>query len=94
MDQYKQILDITPESSSFYIPLQIAFNTGLRRGEVCGLEWSSVNFGEHTIEVNQAMQQEPAGNYSITTPKSAASHRTILVGQSLIDILKNIVNSK
>ncbi|GAX02973.1 integrase [Secundilactobacillus pentosiphilus] len=88
MDQYKQILEITPESNEFYIPLEIVFNTGLRRGEVCGLEWNVVGLNEHTIEVKQAMQQEPQGQYSITTPKSAASYRTILVGQSLVDVLK------
>lgn len=88
MDQYKKILAITPPASSFYIPFQIAFNTGMRRGEVCGLEWDAVNFTDCTIEVKQAMQQEQKGSYSITTPKTKSSFRTILVSQSLIDTLR------
>lgn len=98
MDQYKKILTITPPVDPFYIPLQIAFNTGMRRGEVCGLEWDAVNFTDCTIEVKQAMQQERKGGYSITTPKTKSSFRTILVSQSLIDTLrkhrKNQLESK
>lgn len=109
MDQYKQILSITPKANDFYIPLQIAFNSGLRRGEVCGLEWDCVDFSANTIEVKQQMLQ-PNSKYvkkdtddksentrtvsvgstlvKLGPPKTEASYRTILVGQTLIDILK------
>lgn len=88
MQQYKQILSITPPSNPFYIPLQIAFGTGMRRGEVCGLTWANVDFDSHTIDVKQAMMQEVKGAFSIITPKTVASYRTISIGDSLVDLLK------
>ncbi|GAK47763.1 phage integrase family site specific recombinase [Secundilactobacillus oryzae JCM 18671] len=88
MAQYKQILAITPPSDPFNIPLQIAFNTGLRRGEVCGLEWDAVSFEDNTIEVKQNMLQAKNGNYRIGTPKTKSSYRKMLVGESLMEILR------
>ena len=88
MNQYEQILSITPPSNPFYIPLQIAFGTGMRRGEVCGLTWANVDLNGHTVEVKQAMMQEPKGKFSIVTPKTTSSYRTISIGESLVDLLK------
>ncbi|WP_282801177.1 tyrosine-type recombinase/integrase [Secundilactobacillus kimchicus] len=90
LDQYKEILKLVPRTDRFYIPLQIAFNTGLRRGEVCGLEWDAVSFDDHTITVKQAMMSHGSDgkSYEIITPKTKSSYRTIMVGQTLIDILR------
>lgn len=57
LTQYKQILAITPFSNPFNVPLQFAFVTGMRRGEVSGLEWSAVDLKEGTIDIHQAMLQ-------------------------------------
>jgi len=37
LDQVNKILERFPQGSSFYIPVQIAFHTGLRLSEVCAL---------------------------------------------------------
>lgn len=87
MEQYQQILNITPFSSPFNVPLQIAFGTGMRRGEVCGLEWNAVDLEAHTIDIHQTMLQLNK-KWIISTPKTQASYRNILIGQSLVDLLK------
>lgn len=88
MQQYQQIMEITPEASPIYIPIQIAFNTGMRRGEVCGLQWDRVDFDDRTITIKRNMQQYGKDDYKLETPKSQAGYRTIVIGQILIDILK------
>jgi len=50
--------------------LLISFNTGMRRGEVCGLEWDAVDFSEGAIMVKQQMIQYPQGKWKIATPKT------------------------
>lgn len=88
MQQYQQILEITPAASPIYIPIQVAFNTGMRRGEVCGLQWDCVDFNERTITIKRNLQQYGKNDWKIETPKSQAGYRTIVIGQTLIDILK------
>lgn len=58
LEQYRQILAITPFSNPFNVPLQLAFGTGMRRGEVSGLEWSAVDLENGTIDIHQAMLQK------------------------------------
>lgn len=87
-EQYQQILNLNPVSSPFHMPLVIAFNTGMRRGEVLGLTWDHINLEARTIEVTQQMIQKGNGIFDIETPKSAASFRTISIGQDLVIELK------
>lgn len=88
LEQYKQILALYPEADSFHLPVVIAFNTGMRRGEVCGLEWDKVNLYDGTIEVARNMIQTGNGTYILGTPKTAAGYRTIEIGPTLITALK------
>lgn len=37
VEEFNRIIERFPFGSSFYVPLQIAFHTGLRAAEVCGL---------------------------------------------------------
>jgi ATP-dependent helicase/nuclease subunit A len=87
-DQYQQILADNPPASVFHMPLVIAFNTGMRRGEVLGLTWDHINLDDQTIEITQQMIQKGSGVFDLETPKSAASFRTITIGSDLVNELK------
>ena len=43
LEEFSKIIERFPEGSSFYIPCQIAFHTGMRAGEVCALTWDCVD---------------------------------------------------
>ncbi|MCT2882626.1 tyrosine-type recombinase/integrase [Lentilactobacillus buchneri] len=90
MDQFEQIMDITPQANPIWLPIQISFNTGLRRGEVCGLQWDCIDFDKQTLQVKRNMQQFGHNDYEVEAPKSQASYRTIMIGQTLINILKDV----
>lgn len=87
MDQYIKILENTPPANSFHVPLVIAFHTGLRRGEVCGLTWDDISFSDQTLSVVRIMLQDKNG-IQIGTPKTQASYRTISIDDMLVDELK------
>nr|WP_242590365.1 tyrosine-type recombinase/integrase [Enterococcus sp. MSG2901] len=73
--------------SDFHVPLVIAFHTGLRRDEVCGLTWDDISFSDQTLSVIRIMLQDKNG-IQIGTPKTQASYRTISIDDMLVDELK------
>ena len=60
-----------------------ALGTALRRGELIGLRWRSVNLLESKIEVREAFVR---GQF--TTPKSKASRRVIEIGPRTLAVLE------
>ncbi|OTP12512.1 hypothetical protein A5844_000745 [Enterococcus sp. 10A9_DIV0425] len=88
MEQYIKVLEATPPSNSFHLPLVIAFHTGLRRGEVCGLTWDDISFEDQTLTVSRIMLQDKNG-IQLGTPKTVASYRTISIDDMLIAELKS-----
>ena len=53
--------------------------TGMRRGELCGLQWKHVDFAHSTIRVQQARVVADA-KVVLTTPKTKRGRRAIPVG--------------
>ena len=78
-----------PFGGKFYIPILIAYHTGMRAAEVLGLEWTSVDFQTGTIKVyqNQCFSRELRRSY-LDTPKTEQSARVVLIDKLLLDELK------
>ncbi|WP_159723429.1 tyrosine-type recombinase/integrase [Enterococcus sp. CSURQ0835] len=87
MEDFNTLCSIVKPNDPYYLPMMISFQTGLRRAEVSGLRWKDIDFEEETLTVEQIMIQD-GKNYMIGTPKIKSSFRTILMGQTLIKILK------
>ena len=43
----------------FQTMIKLFIYSGLRRGELCGLEWKDVNFTDHMISVRRSSQYVP-----------------------------------
>lgn len=60
----------------------------MRRGEVAGLEWDNVSLPDAEINVTQQMKQYSKTDVRLGKLKTAASYRTIAIGDQLIHALK------
>lgn len=70
---------------NLYIPLVIAYHTGLRASEVCALTWDRIN--ENKLTVDRILINKN-GNWNFGPPKTKSSNRTIKIGKTLLEILK------
>jgi integrase len=61
--------------------------TGLRQGEAFGLDLRNVDFLRRTLKVEQQLVQMPGAAPYLAPPKTAASYRTIPLGQVVVDAL-------
>lgn len=88
-DDFKSIMGRFPRGTTFYVPLQIGFNTGFRAGEVCGLTWDCVDLNQKTLRVEKILIMKTKGVSEYGTPKTPSSIRTISISDSLVKILKS-----
>lgn len=86
-EDFKKLKDTVPTHSPYYLAMMISFQTGLRRAEVCGLQWKDIDFEDETLTVEQIMIQD-GKNWLMGTPKTQSSYRTIHIGPSLLILLK------
>ena len=82
-----QCLEREPLKWRAYINL-IA-DTGIRRGEACGLEWSDIDWRNETITICRNAQYTPTAGVYITSPKNGKA-RTIDVGPDVLKLLQQL----
>lgn len=76
------------EKTPYVVACYLAYYTGMRRGEICGLRWCDVELtpGSEYINVRQAVSIEEGGTY-VKLPKTNKERR-IPIPASLAAILK------
>ena len=67
--------------------LMIFILTGFRRGEVCALKWSDINFKNQTITISRSARRSKELGVFIKDPKTESSKRTISIPSILVDQL-------
>jgi len=55
--------------TTIYMPVILALTTGMRRGEVCGLKWSAVDFASGVIHVDQQLKRDKENKLDYDLPK-------------------------
>ncbi len=75
-EQVRRLLDVThdDELGPLYA---LAVSTGLRLGELLGLEWSDLDFGSGTLSVRRSLALAADGGYALGETKTAKSRRTV-----------------
>lgn len=95
--RYAEIKILSPEEmqkllyqaqiEGFYEMFLLDLSTGLRRGELLGLKWDDIDFDEGTLSVKRQVRFEK-GILKISSPKTKASERTIVLPIPIIEMLK------
>lgn len=75
------------------IALPLLLGTGIRKGELLGLEWSDVDLDAGTITINKSWSNV-GGKGTLCPPKTKSSYRTITLPSELIDLLRAYRHSK
>lgn len=88
LEEYATILKRFPYGNNMHIPLEIAFNTGMRAAEVMSLTWDCINFNDQTIKIEKILYRNEFKKWVFGPPKTASSIRTIKIGKSLVSLLK------
>ena len=61
--------------------------TGMRRGELCGLEWSNIDFKEATITIERSVTTVAGIGVVDKEPKTESSKRVIAISDKLLSVL-------
>ena len=67
---------------------QTELMTGLRRGEICGLQWGDFDEEAGTLKVCRTLHSQRKGEYTIGETKTNQGMRTIILPHSVVDILR------
>lgn len=69
-------------------PLLVVFDGGLRRGEVCALEFSDFDFENKTVTISKNLTQGLESEAVLTTVKSASSKRIVHLTDVTMEAVK------
>lgn len=79
------------------IGLLISLYSGLRIGELCGLQWNDIDFKKNILSINKTIQRvyikDKDNNISkviITTPKTKKANREIPINKKFLKLLKKL----
>ena len=67
---------------------QTELMTGLRRGEICGLQWSDFDGDTGTLKVCRTLHGQRKGEYTVGETKTNQGMRTIILPHSVTEILR------
>lgn len=87
-EEMKKILNRFPLGSSFYIPIQIAYHTGVRIGECLALTWDDIDLENNMIYISKSLSKRYYDAWFFGSTKTLTSNRDIPIGNTLSSILK------
>ena len=88
-EQYQRLEDfLKKKNNPALLPIQIAYYTGLRIGEVCGLAWQDINLEEQYLTVRRSMRYNEARHKTEIGATKRKKIRTVDFCDTLAAILK------
>ena len=83
------LLSVEQEPLKWQAYINIAADTGARRGEICGLQWPDIDWQSGIITIRRNLQYTPEAGVYETSPKNGKS-RTVDVGMETLSILRRL----
>ena len=68
--------------------LTVALATGMRRGELLGLQWQDINFEDRSLQIRRSMVRLGKEGIVESQPKSLKSRRKVVLPQFVVEVLK------
>ncbi len=81
---------VAAKSNRFYYLFHLAVLTGMRRAELAGLKWDSVDLNEGTISVTRSLQRIKGEGLVEGQPKTGKSRRLIALSPNAVSLLHEL----
>lgn len=92
-EEYKQF-DSVIESFEFHVFFEVLYYMGLRQGELQALTFKDINFNTAELIINKTLTTKIKGEkWTISTPKTKSSIRTLPIPNSVLNDLKTLLNN-
>lgn len=85
LDTFMQAIEAEPMWYDFFYT---EITTGLRLGEICGLQWNDLNEETGRLHVRRSVSRASGGGLQIGETKTETGKRTILLPPSTLHLLK------
>ena len=85
LDAFRAVVEQDEVWRDFF---QTELMTGLRRGEICGLQWSDFDGDAGTLKVCRTLHSQRKGEYTTGETKTNQGMRTIILPHSVTEILR------
>jgi len=86
--QARKVIELlAKEDMKYKTAITLLIYSGLRRGELCGLEWSDIEFKNEVIHVRRSSQYLPGEGIFAKAPKNESSLRTIKLNSDIFTLL-------
>lgn len=90
IDEVQRIFSaLANEPLKWRVLLRLLIDTGIRRGECCGLQWKDIDFRANTITISGNLCYTPQKGIYLDTPKSGKV-RTIDVDPEIISLFREL----
>lgn len=77
------------ESLKWQAYIRLVSDTGMRRGEACGLHWADIDWKPGIIRVRHNLQYTPSAGVYLTNPKNGQA-RSVDVGPEVLGLLQRL----
>lgn len=90
VEQLRTVLSsVAQEPLKWQVYINLAADTGARRGELCGLQWRDIDWSAGTICIRHNLQYTTAAGVYSTSPKNG-KQRTVDIGDETLAMLRQL----
>lgn len=87
-EQLERFMEIIRGDTVWHDFFYTELTTGLRRGEICGLQWRDFDADDGTLKICRSVHAERGGKLTTWDTKTSAGTRTITLPPSTVELLR------
>ena len=82
------LMELTEDQFKYKVAIILTVFTGVRLGELMGLEWSDINFKDGIVSINRSSQYLAEKGVFTKTPKTESSIRDVAIPKFVVSLLE------
>ena len=88
-EEIPKLLDALSDAPPQYSTItQLALLLGARRGEICALRWSDIDFEKKTLSIKRTVRSIPGIGLVFNAPKTRRGKRCLRIGADCVELLQ------